>query len=86
MKTALLFTFILSILVAIAPYIIGYCNYTLAGETICFLMDTMPEWGSDGDISNILSVHFFNIDAFDKPTFSDYYHSGLKTALNVFNW
>ena len=70
---ALAIAFILSF----APYFIGKFQYSNACMVIQNLTDR-----TDGEIEAVLlTFNFRNMDAFEQPTFADYYEAGL-TATN----
>lgn len=57
------------------PYIIGLENE----RNVIIVCQNFTE-RTDSDIEDVLSVYYFdNVDCFSKPTFADYYKSGLKT-------
>jgi len=60
-----------------APYFIGKFQYSNACMVIQNLTDR-----TDGEIEAVLlTFNFRNMDAFEQPTFADYYEAGL-TATN----
>jgi len=70
---ALAIAFILSFI----PYFIGRFQYSNACMVIMNLTDR-----TDGEIEAVLlTFNFRNMDAFEQPTFADYYEAGL-TATN----
>jgi len=70
---ALAIAFILSF----APYFIGRFQYNNANMVIMNLTER-----TDGEIEAVLlTFNFRNMDAFEQPTFADYYEAGL-TATN----
>ena len=60
-----------------APYFVGRFQYSNACMVIQNLTDR-----TDGEIEAVLlTFNFRNMDAFEQPTFADYYEAGL-TATN----
>ena len=69
----------LSLLLALSfvPYFIGRFQYSNA----CMVIQNLTEQ-TDGEIEAVLlTFNFRNMDAFEQPTFADYYEAGL-TATN----
>lgn len=70
-------TLAIAFILSFAPYFIGKFQYSNACMVIQNLTDR-----TDGEIEAVLlTFNFRNMDAFEQPTFADYYEAGL-TATN----
>ena len=67
----------IAFILSFAPYFVGRFQYNNANMVIMNLTER-----TDGEIEAVLCVfNFRNVDAFEQPTFADYYEAGL-TATN----
>lgn len=70
-------TLALLLALSFAPYFIGRFQYSNA----CMVIQNLTEQ-TDGEIEAVLlTFNFRNMNAFEQPTFADYYEAGL-TATN----
>ena len=70
-------TLALLLALSFVPYFIGRFQYSNA----CMVIQNLTEQ-TDGEIEAVLlTFNFRNMDAFEQPTFADYYEAGL-TATN----
>ena len=70
-------TLAIAFILSFAPYFIGRFQYNNA----CMVIQNLTEQ-TDGEIEAVLlTFDFRNMDAFEQPTFADYYEAGL-TATN----
>jgi hypothetical protein len=76
----------LTVIFCLAPYYIGKLQHDNVVRVCQNFMndDGEPgEWGTDGDIEDVLRVFHFNLGVFDTPTTKDYYIAGWKIFFNL---
>ena len=62
--------------------IVGQCRYQRAQDDIRFAMLYAPDFGTDGDIQDILTANGFdNIGPFDSPGIIDYARAAISVSF-----
>jgi len=69
-------TLAIAFILSFAPYFIGRFQYSNA----CMVIQNLTEQTDEEIEAVLLTFDFRNMDAFEQPTFADYYEAGLATT------